>query len=209
MKAHALTVLLPFALLAACNRAEPPAAATPPVTTSAAEPAPPATATAEVTEGAAPVAVETPGTTMAQAVLASASGSKVAGQLNLTVGASGVVVAGELSGLTPNTVHGFHVHENGDCSAPDASSAGAHFNPGHAAHGGPETAAKHLGDIPNVQSDAKGNAVVNATISGATLRDGGANDVFGKAVVVHAKRDDYKTQPSGDSGDRIACGVVR
>ncbi len=193
MKAHLLTALIPLALLAACNRAEPPAATTP----------------GEAAEPAAPVATETPGTTMAQAILASASGSQVTGQLNLTVGASGVIVAGELSGLTPNTVHGFHVHENGDCSAPDASSAGGHFNPGHVAHGGPETPARHLGDIPNVQSDANGNAVVNATVSGATLRDGGANDLFGKAVVVHARRDDYKTQPSGDSGDRIACGVVR
>ena len=75
--------------------------------------------------------------------------------------------------------------------------------------GGPSSTNRHLGDIPNVEANAEGNATVSATIGGATLRDGGPNDLVGKAVIVHAKRDDYTTQPSGDSGDRIACGVVK
>jgi Cu-Zn family superoxide dismutase len=76
-------------------------------------------------------------------------------------------------------------------------------------HGGPSSDTRHLGDIPNIEADANGTATVSATISGATLRDGGPNDLVGKAVIVHSKRDDYTTQPSGDSGARIACGVVK
>jgi superoxide dismutase, Cu-Zn family len=190
MKPHMLAVLIPCAILAACERAEtpPPAENTAPVPP-AAESAPQASATATAT-------------------LAGASGSSVAGQLTFTPGTDGVTVAGELTGLPPSTEHGFHLHEKGDCSAPDATSAGAHLNPDMAPHGGPTSSPRHLGDIPNVQSDAAGKAVVNATIAGATLRDGGPHDITGKAVIVHAKADDYKTQPSGNSGDRIACGVV-
>jgi len=187
MKAHTLVFLAPFAVLVACSRAEAP-------------PPPPAAAPAAVVEAA-------PAT--AAALLAGASGSTVAGALQLAASSSGVTLTGEISGLSPNTEHGFHVHEIGDCSAPDAKSAGDHFNPEHAAHGGPTSAAKHLGDIPNLQSDAAGHVAVNATIANATLRDGGPNDLAGRAVIVHAKRDDYMTQPSGDSGDRIACGVIR
>ncbi len=192
MKAPVLALLIPCAVLAACNRAESPPVEPP----AAAAPAGP------------PVAAETPGTTMAQAQLASASGSQVSGALQFTAVPDGVQIGGELTGLAPGTVHGFHVHEKGDCSAPDASSAGAHFNPGMAQHGGPDSTARHLGDIPNVESDAAGNATVSALIAGATLKDGGPHDLLGKALVVHAKRDDYQSQPAGDSGERIACGVV-
>jgi Cu-Zn family superoxide dismutase len=100
------------------------------------------------------------------------------------------------------------VHEKGDCSAPDASSAGPHLNPTNAEHGDPQGAAHHAGDMPNAKSDASGMAEVNAHVSGLTLGDGGANDVVGKAVVVHEKADDYKSQPAGNSGARVACGVV-
>lgn len=189
MKAHTLLLLAPFAVLVACSSAEAPP---PPV-------APPAPAAAVIE--AAPATAE--------ATLAGASGSKVAGTLLFTASSAGVTLAGEISGLAPNTEHGFHVHEIGDCSAPDAKSAGDHFNPDHAAHGAPDSSAKHLGDIPNIQSDASGHVAVNATIAAATLRDGGPNDLVGRAVIVHAKKDDYKTQPSGNSGDRIACGVVK
>jgi superoxide dismutase, Cu-Zn family len=195
MNAYALVLLIPCAAMTACNKTPPPPVS-PPVTS---EPAAPA---------GDPVATPSPGTTMAQAVLASKSGSKVSGQLQLTQVSDGVMIAGELTGLSPNTVHGFHVHEKGDCSAPDAASAGGHFNPTMAPHGGPDSASKHLGDAPNIQSDASGNATLSASITGATLKDGGPNDLLGKSVVVHAKRDDYKSQPAGDSGDRIACGVV-
>jgi Cu-Zn family superoxide dismutase len=91
----------------------------------------------------------------------------------------------------------------------DAKSAGDHFNPTGAPHGAPASADHHLGDIPNINADSSGHATLAASITGATLRDGGPTDLVGKALVVHAQRDDYKTQPSGDSGARIACGVVR
>ena len=142
------------------------------------------------------------------AKLAGKSGSSVQGELTLAATEGGVAITGQITGLKPGTEHGFHVHETGDCSAPDAKSAGGHFNPSNVAHGGPTSDVRHLGDIPNIRSDASGNATVSATIPGATLRDGAADDLVGKAIVVHAKRDDYLTQPSGDSGDRIACGVI-
>lgn len=189
MKLHPLAILVPCAVLAACQNAETPPAE-PAVAPPAADTAPQASATASAT-------------------LASASGSKAAGQLTFTASGQDVTVAGELTGLAPSSEHGFHIHEKGDCSAPDAASAGAHFNPDMAPHGGPSDTPRHLGDIPNIQSDATGKAVVNATIAGASLRNGGPNDLVGKAVIAHAKRDDYKTQPAGDSGDRIACGVIQ
>lgn len=189
MKSHMLAALVPLAVLAACQRAETPTPAEPAPVAPAAETAPQASATATAT-------------------LAAASGSTAGGQLMFTATSDGVTIAGELTGLPPSTEHGFHVHEKGDCSAPDATSAGDHFNPDMAPHAGPTVSPRHLGDIPNVQSDATGKAVVNATIAGATLRDGGLHDLVGKAVIVHARADDYKTQPSGNSGDRIACGVV-
>jgi Cu-Zn family superoxide dismutase len=193
MKVPFLALLIPCAVLAACSRAEAP-------TIAEAPPAAPASA-------AAPAAAVSAAT--AQATLAGASGTSVQGSLQLTAVSNGVMLAGDITGLEPNTEHGFHVHDIGDCSAPDAKSAGAHFNPGHVEHGGPTSAVRHLGDIPNIQSDASGHATVSATIAGATLRDGGPDDLLGKSIIVHAKRDDYKTQPSGDSGDRIACGVVQ
>jgi Cu-Zn family superoxide dismutase len=141
----------------------------------------------------------------------SKSGSAAVGEFELTASDGGVSINGSLGGLTPGTEHGFHVHENGDCSAADASSAGAHFNPGNAPHGAPNAAQgeRHLGDMPNLVADENGHSAVTASVQGATLRDGGPNDLIGKALVVHEKRDDYVTQPSGDSGARIACGVIR
>lgn len=187
MKAHPVALLIPLAVLAACNRSAPPP--------------PPA---ADVPAATAP----TPSAT-ASAELQGASGSKATGELNFEAGEGGVSVTGHVAGLAANTIHGFHVHETGDCSAPDAKSAGEHFNPEHANHGSPTTDDRHLGDLPNIESDGTGNATVSATISGATLRDGGPHDLAGKAVIVHARRDDYVSQPSGDSGERIACGVIR
>ncbi len=145
----------------------------------------------------------------AKAVLFGTSNSPASGQLQLSVSATGVSITGEITGLPPGTVHGIHVHEVGDCSAIDATSAGGHFNPDHAQHGGPTSTPRHMGDLSNIEADGQGHARVNATIAGATLRDGGPHDLMGKALIVHDKPDDYMTQPAGDSGDRIACGVVR
>lgn len=186
MDGYRLAPLVAAAALAACARTEPP----PPPETPAAVAAPEPVATA-------------------QAGLSGASGRGVTGEMNFSAGRGGVSVEGHVAGLPANTIHGFHVHETGDCSAPDATSAGEHFNPEQGMHGGPTTQNRHLGDLPNIEVDGTGNATVSATISGATLRDGGPNDLIGKAVVVHARRDDYVSQPAGDSGDRVACGVIR
>jgi len=163
---------------------------------------------------AAAIAADAPGASSskqatAQVKLTASSGSSVTGTLKLMATGDGVSVMGDIAGLPPKTEHGFHVHETGDCSAPNAASAGGHFNPDHAQHGGPGITPHHLGDIPNIVADESGHASVNATIGSATLGDGGPHDLMGKAFIVHAKPDNYVTQPSGDSGDRIACGVVR
>jgi Cu-Zn family superoxide dismutase len=140
--------------------------------------------------------------------LSPTQGNTAAGSLTVSTMGGGVHLSGTLQGLPPNGEFGFHIHEKGDCSAPDASSAGEHFNPTNAQHGSPQGAAHHAGDMLNMKSDGTGNAQVEAHVSGVSLRDGQAADVFGKAVVVHEKPDDYATQPSGNSGARIACGVI-
>ena len=121
----------------------------------------------------------------------------------------GVQITGTINGLTPGATHGFHVHENGDCSAPDASSAGEHYNPTSQPHGDPAGTAHHVGDMPNVTSNAEGIAELDAVIDGLSLRTGEPNDIIGRAIVVHEKADDYKTQPSGNSGKRIACAIIK
>jgi Cu-Zn family superoxide dismutase len=145
----------------------------------------------------------------AAADLKPTQGNSVNGMLSLNADQSGVRIGGLIKGLAPNGEHGFHIHEKGDCSAPDASSAGAHFNPTSQPHGNPKTdGARHLGDMVNLRADAKGVAKVEIFIEGATLHTSQANNLVGKAIVVHQKPDDYKSQPSGNSGDRVACGVI-
>lgn len=144
----------------------------------------------------------------ATANLAAASGSLVSGQLKLVPMGDGVHVTGEIGGLAPNSTHAFHIHEKGDCSAVDASSAGGHFNPAAKPHGRMTNPQHHAGDNDNLVANAEGVATVNAHFSGVVLGGGGANDVVGKAVVVHADPDDYTSQPAGNAGSRIACGVI-
>lgn len=143
----------------------------------------------------------------AQATLSATAGNTAIGMLDFTQTTEGVRITGMISGLSPNSRHGFHVHENGDCSAPDAKSAGGHFNPTHYPHGEPMGPPHHAGDMPNIDADAKGVAPVDVMLKGVTL-GGGASSVLGRAVVVHEKADDYKSQPSGNSGSRISCGVI-
>jgi Cu-Zn family superoxide dismutase len=140
--------------------------------------------------------------------LAPTQGNTAAGSLAVTAAEGSVRLSGAIQGLTPNSEFGFHIHEKGDCSAPDASSAGAHFNPTSAEHGNPESETHHTGDMMNAKSDDKGVAQVDTSASGATLHSGQPTDVLGKAVVLHEKADDYTSQPSGNSGSRIACGVI-
>ncbi len=137
------------------------------------------------------------------------SGNPTKGRLTFVAVDGGVHVEGTVAGLTDGGLHGFHVHEKGDCSAPDGKSAGDHFNPSGHPHGNPgEGHEHHLGDMNNLKADSRGNAAVDFVIQGATLGGGGPTDILGRAVIVHQAEDDYSTQPSGNSGARIACGVI-
>ena len=147
--------------------------------------------------------------TSAQANLASASGSLVSGRVTLQPMGDGVHLTGTIGGLQPNTAHGIHVHEKGDCSAANASSAGGHFNPTGSAHGRAGSATHHAGDMDNIVATADGTAVLNIHLSGVTLGGGAANDIANRALVVHAAADDYTSQPAGNSGARVACGVIQ
>lgn len=140
--------------------------------------------------------------------LAAASGSLVSGKLSLMPMGDGLHLQGEIGGLAPGSTHAIHIHETGDCSAADASSAGGHFNPTAEAHGKVDTATHHGGDMNNIVANADGVAQVDVHASGPVLGGGAANDAVGKAVIVHADPDDYTSQPSGNAGARVACGVI-
>ena len=116
-----------------------------------------------------------------------------------------VQVVADVENLKPGK-HGFHIHEKGDCSAPDASSAGAHFNPTHQHHGGSDSVERHAGDFGNITVDASGKGHLDWK---GKLKFSGAESIIGKSVIVHEKEDDLKTDPSGNSGARIACGVIK
>ncbi|HTQ37309.1 MAG TPA: superoxide dismutase family protein [Steroidobacteraceae bacterium] len=196
MKALTLA-LIPTLLLAACGRT----AAPPP-------PAPETTPPPAAATPAAPTAAQAAIAGPASKTNPAKRTNNISGTLQLVTGTDGVLITGDIMGLKANSTHGFHVHENGDCSGTDFKSAGGHFNPDNQMHGNPDSTMHHLGDLPNIKADAKGIATVNATVKGATLGDGGPHDILGKSLVVHAKADDYKSQPAGNSGDRIACGVI-
>jgi superoxide dismutase, Cu-Zn family len=215
MKTLALALLIPLAICTACGTKEESVATSDPAPVDA-----PADAAANapapgVTSAPAPATAPDMPPATAQVSLTPAAGSSVKGDLTLTNALTNegtdVSIRGEIAGLTPGKEHGFHVHEFGECSLPDFKSAGEHFNPTKDPHGGPKSKTRHLGDLPNAKSDENGRATVDVTIKGPTVgdTDAGPAEIRGKALVVHAMPDDYKTQPSGGSGDRIACGVIR
>lgn len=145
------------------------------------------------------------GTTKAVAVLHPASGSQVMGTVTFTQAGSEVKVVADITGLTPGK-HGFHIHEFGDCSAADASSAGGHFNPTKHQHGAPDASDRHAGDLGNIEADASGKA--HLEWSDKMMKLSGDESIVGHAVIVHEKVDDLKTQPTGNAGGRVACGVI-
>ena len=146
--------------------------------------------------------------THAIAVMHPTQGNQAKGIVRFTQdGENTVRVVAELSGLTPNGKHGFHIHEFGDCSAPDATSAGGHYNPEGHPHAGPDADHRHAGDMGNVQADGQGNAKLELTLKGITVGSH-PNPILGRGVILHAKADDLKSQPTGDAGGRIACGVI-
>lgn len=141
----------------------------------------------------------------AQALPTSPSLKDMNGKVTLTETPEGVKITTEITGLKPGSVHGYHVHQNGKCEGPDFKSAGDHFNPSGKDHGGPAAMNKHMGDLGNLVADKQGVAKSEVMVNGNNLLP----QYVGKAVIIHAKPDDLSSQPSGDSGDRIACGVIK
>lgn len=148
-----------------------------------------------------------PASAMAVATLQPTTGNTASGTAWFTQLPDGVQVRVKVAGLKPNQEHGFHAHEKGDCSSGDGMSTGGHFNPTGKPHG-PQDADHHAGDFPALKSDANGYAEATFKLSGATVGSG-STDLVGKGLIVHANPDDYKTQPTGNAGARIACGVIK
>lgn len=144
----------------------------------------------------------------ATAFLEPTKGSNARGTVTFQERGGKVLVIASVTGLKPNQEHGFHVHEKGDCSSGDGMSTGGHFNPlgkQHAHHG---TAERHAGDLPALKADASGIATLRQEMDVITVRDG-PTSVVGRGMIVHAQPDDYKTQPTGNAGARVACAVIR
>ena len=196
---HTSLFLASALALSACNKgAEPDAAPADSIT-------PPA-ATAPVADPAAPPEMAKP---IATAQLQPTKDSTVAGTINFSLVDGQLRASGDISGLKPDSEHGFHIHEKGDCSAPDGSSAGGHFNPGSSEHGSISTAMHHGGDMPNIKADAQGNAHIDGPVaSNVNVGVGDGFDIVGRGLIVHADPDDYKTQPTGNAGARLACAVI-
>ena len=150
--------------------------------------------------------IVSPGPAVAEAKLSPTKGNTVSGAVTFTESGKKIRVMAEVSDLTPGS-HGFHIHEKGDCSAPDGTSAGGHFNPSNKPHGNPEHGEHHGGDMPQLVADAKGVAKLLTYIEDLEVAES-ANGIIGRSVIVHATADDFKTQPTGNSGARFACGVI-
>lgn len=145
------------------------------------------------------------GVTRAVAVLHPTQGHRANGLVSFIQTDDGVQVVAQLHGLAPGS-HGFHIHQYGDCSAPDGTSAGGHFNPTGAPHAGPDADERHVGDLGNIVADEAGNAYLDVVDRYLALE--GPNGIIGLAVVLHAGADDLTSQPSGAAGPRISCGVI-
>lgn len=143
----------------------------------------------------------------AVAALKPTAGNQAAGTAIFTPAGSKVRIDATVTGLTPG-LHGFHVHEKGDCSAPDGMSAGGHFNPANADHGSHAGKPRHAGDLGNLTADSSGKATLSIEVDGVSLKTGEPNSIIGRGLVVHADPDDFKTQPTGNSGKRVACAVI-
>jgi len=144
---------------------------------------------------------------VAKAELAPASKSKVKGTIDFKEVDGGVEVIATIEGLKAGD-HAYHVHEKGDCSAPDAASAGGHFNPSSHKHGAPDAEEHHEGDFGNLTAGKDGKASKTFVMKGITLADG-PTSIVGKGFIIHEKADDFKTQPTGNAGSRVACGVIQ
>lgn len=144
----------------------------------------------------------------ATAQLEPTMGHEVRGTMQFIQIGDKVHIRGQVTGLQPHSEHGFHVHENGDCSSGDGKSAGGHFNPHGTQHGMAMGAEHHTGDLPSLRADADGTAKIDVKISGPRVGSG-ADDIVGRGLIVHEDRDDFTSQPAGDAGARLACAVIR
>ena len=141
----------------------------------------------------------------AVAVLQPTRGNTAEGIVIFTQMGDGVKVEADIKGLSPGK-HGFHIHEFGDCSAADGTSAGGHYNPTGQPHAGPDQEKRHMGDLGNMEADGNGNARYERLDSHLMLN--GPDTIIGRGVIVHAGADDLTSQPSGAAGPRVACGVI-
>ena len=144
----------------------------------------------------------------ASADLEPRSGSNVRGTLKFAQVSDRVHVSGEIRGHSSG-LKGFHIHETGDCSDPKAMSTGGHYNPHKNMHGGPNDAVRHAGDAGNLTFNDQGVARVDMTLSGLSVSKDPAGGIIGRAFIVHMDQDDLKTDPTGNAGGRVACGVIR
>ena len=147
-------------------------------------------------------------TSRATALLLPTAGNNTSGTVRFVQTDGKVTVSGEIRGLKPDAEHGFHVHEAGDCSSSDGMSAGGHFNPSAMPHGNHGKGAHHVGDLPSLKASAGG--VATFSFESTTIGVGsGVADIVGKGLIVHRDPDDYTTQPTGNSGPRLACAVIQ
>jgi Cu-Zn family superoxide dismutase len=146
-----------------------------------------------------------PEVTKAVCVLHPTEGNNVYGTVTFTKEADGIHVVAEVHGLTPGK-HGFHVHEYGDCTAADGTSTGGHFNPEGVNHAGHDAAVRHVGDFGNITADEDGNGTLDFMDN--LIAFSGPHSIIGRGIIVHAGEDDLTSQPSGNAGARVACGVI-
>ena len=144
----------------------------------------------------------------ANAQLQATTGNKTFGEATFEQRGNKVHVVIYVQGLKPGQEHGLHIHEVGDCSSGDGMSAKGHFNPFGKPHGSPGTAERHAGDLPPLKAAKNGRAKVDAEVDMISVTPG-PGSIIGRAVIVHADPDDFRTQPTGNAGARLACGVIR
>jgi Cu-Zn family superoxide dismutase len=162
---------------------------------------------AEKTEAAAEEMVEDMSPRVAMADLQPLSDSGVSGTVSFTTQDGGTLVEATVEGFEPNSRHGFHIHENGDCGNA-GQAAGGHFAPQESQHGAPSDpdSLRHVGDFGNLEADDTGAATYSRLDSLIAFE--GPRNIIGKAVIVHGEEDDLESQPSGAAGPRIACGII-
>lgn len=144
----------------------------------------------------------------ATAALQPTKGSKAFGEVTFEQVGGKVHVVVFAQGLKPGQDHGFHIHEAGDCSSGDGMSAKGHFNPHGKPHGDPAKPDRHAGDLPSLKADKSGRAKLDVMVDAISIGSGAGN-IVGRGMIIHADPDDYKTQPTGNAGARLACGVIK